>query len=74
MAAKKTELATKLSISVLTGQKDDGTMTTATRSVGNINPSLSDADMLDIGTDLGALQKYEVAAVKRIDSAELVDE
>lgn len=74
MAAKKTELATKLSISVLTGQKDDGTMTTATRSVGNINPSLTDADMLDIGTDLGALQKYEVAAVKRIDSAELVNE
>ena len=74
MAAKKTELATKLSISVLTGQKPDGTMTTATRTVGNINPSLTDADMLDIGTDLGALQKHEVAAVKRIDSAELVDE
>lgn len=74
MAAKKTELATKLSISVVTGQKADGTMITATRTVGNINPSLTDADMLDIGTDLGALQKHEVAAVKRIDSAELVDE
>ena len=74
MAAKKTELATKLSISVVTGQKADGTMTTATRTVGNINPSITDADMLDIGTDLGALQKYEVAAVKRTDSAELVDE
>lgn len=74
MAAKKTELATKLSISVVTGQKPDGTMTTAARTVGNINPSLTDTDMLDIGTDLGALQKYEVAAVKRIDSAELVNE
>lgn len=73
MAAKKTELATKLSLAVVTGQKPDGTMTTATRTVGNINPSLSDADMLDIGTDLGALQKHEVTAVKRIDTAELVD-
>ena len=74
MAAKKTELATKLSILVVTGQKADGTMISATRSVGNINPSITDADMLDIGSGLGALQQYEVRAVKRIDSAELVAE
>lgn len=74
MAAQKTDLATRLSISVVTGLKPDGTSTTATRTVGNINPELTDDDMLDIGTDLGALQKYEVAAVKRIDSAVLVNE
>lgn len=74
MAAQKTDLATKLSISVVTGLKADGTSTTATRTVGNINPELTDADMLEIGTGLGALQEYEVEAVKRIDSAVLVDE
>ena len=74
MAVKKTELATKLAISVVTGQRQDGTMISATRSVGNINPSLTDTDMLDIGTDLGNLQQYEVKAIKRIDSAELVAE
>lgn len=74
MAAKKTELATKLSISVATGLKANGAAVTESRTVGNINPSLTDTDMLDIGTGLGALQKYEVSAVKRIDSAVLVNE
>lgn len=74
MAAQKTDLTTKLSISVATGLKPSGDAITATRTVGHINPELTDADMLDIGTGLGALQKYEVEAVKRIDSAVLVDE
>lgn len=72
MAATKTEIATKLSIVVVTGQKADGTIATASRTVGNINPNITDTDMLEIGSDLGALQQYEIKAVKRIDSAELV--
>lgn len=74
MAAKKTEKATKLSIVVVTGQSDNGEPKKASRTVGNINPNITDDDMLDIGTDLGKLQTYEVAAVKRIDSAEIVAE
>ena len=35
---------------------------------------LSDEDLLSIGTKLGALQRYEVAAVGRTDSAEIVAE
>lgn len=74
MAAKKADIATKLSIIVVTGQKADGTLATASRSVGNINPSISDTDMLEIGSELGALQQFQIAAVKRIDSAKLVAE
>ena len=72
--AKKSEQATKLVLKVVTGQKADGTPSTAQRSFANVNPALSDEDILSIGTKLGALQRYEIAAVGRTDSAQIVAE
>ena len=72
--AKKSEQATKLVLKVVTGQKADGTPSTAQRSFANVNPALSDEDLLSLGTKLGALQRYEVASVGRTDSAEIVAE
>ena len=72
--AKKSEQATKLVLKVVTGQKADGTMSTAQRAFAGMNPALADEDILSIGTKLGALQRYEIAAVGRTDSAQIVAE
>ena len=49
-------------------------MSTAQRTIANVNPALADEDLLSIGTKLGALQRYEVASVGRTDSADIVAE
>lgn len=72
--AKKSEQTTKLVLKVVTGQKADGTLSTAQRVFAGMNPALADEDILSIGTKLGALQRYEVAAVGRTDSAQIVAE
>ena len=72
--AKKSEQATKLVLKVVTGQKADGTLSTAQRALAGMNPALADEDILSIGTKLGALQRYEIAAVGRTDSAQIVAE
>ena len=52
--AKKSEQATKLVLKVVTGQKADGTLSTAQRAFAGMNPALADEDLLSIGTKLGA--------------------
>ena len=64
MAAKKDSKSTKLVLKVVT----------ASRTFGNVNPAISDDDLLAIGGKLGALQSHTLATVNRVDSASLVDE
>ena len=59
--AKKSEQATKLVLKVVTGQKADGTMSTAQRTIANVNPALADEDLLSIGTKLGKVAHRAVA-------------
>lgn len=72
MAATRKEQTTKLAIVVLTGQDARGLVTKATRTIGNINPDLSDDDMYEIGAELAQFQTYEISSIGRIDSAILV--
>ena len=71
MAAIRKEQTSKLAIVVVTGQDPRGLVTKATRTIGNINPALSDDDMLEIGSELAEFQTYEIMSVGRIDSAVL---
>ena len=74
MAAKKDMQSTKLVLKVVTGTNTDGKALTAQRSFANVNPAISDDDLLAIGSKLGALQAHDVATISRIDSASLVEE
>ncbi|MDY6267944.1 MAG: DUF1659 domain-containing protein [Selenomonadaceae bacterium] len=74
MAAKKDSKSTKLVLKVVTGTDADGKALTASRTFGNVNPAISDDDLLAIGGKLGALQSHTIATVNRVDSASLVDE
>lgn len=69
MAAIRKEQTAKLAIVVVTGQDARGNLTKATRTIGNINPNLSDDDMYEIGIELAQLQTYEIMDIGRIDSA-----
>lgn len=69
MAATRKEQTAKLAIVVVTGQDPRGNLTKATRTIGNINPNLSDDDMYEIGSELAGFQTQEVMAIGRIDSA-----
>ena len=72
MAATKKEQTSKLAIAVVTGQDPRGHVTKAIRTIGSINPDLSDNDMYEIGSELAQFQTYEITAIGRIDSAILV--
>ena len=58
MAVKRMEAGTKLILQVETGVNAKGAATYSLRTFANINPELADADALQIGTALGALQKH----------------
>ena len=74
MAAKKESQGTKLVLKVVTGTDAEGKATTSQRTFGNVNPAISDDDLLAIGAKVGGLQAHDHAAVNRIDSASLVEE
>ena len=72
MAAKKETQSTKLIVDVVTGTASSGKSITKARTFSAVNPAITDDDMLDIGAKLGALQAYDVAQIKRVDTATLV--
>lgn len=72
MAVTRKEQTAKLAIVVVTGQDARGNLIKSTRTIGNINPNLNDADMYEIGMELAQLQTYEIMDIGRIDSTILV--
>lgn len=70
MAVKANE-TTKLVLKVETGVNAKGAAVYSQRTIGNINPALSDADMLDIGNAIAGLQSCPLGGVVRQDSANL---
>ena len=74
MAAVKTNETTKLVLSVETGTTAGGAPVYGQRSFANIRPSLSDDDVLTLGTGLAALQTHPLGKVVRQDTAVLVEE
>ncbi|GEM_PF-205553 len=74
MAVKRMEAGTKLILQVETGVNAKGAATYSLRTFANINPELADADALQIGTALGALQKHAVNSIHRQDAGKLREE
>ena len=74
MAVKRKEAGTKLLLQVETGVNAKGVATYSMRTFAHINPELADADALQIGTALGALQKHAVNSIHRQDAAKLGEE
>lgn len=72
MAAVKVDSVSVLKIEVVTGNNASGMAIHSTRTISDINPALADADFLDIGTKIGALQIHVVESVKRSDTSTLV--
>lgn len=73
MAVKKNS-ETDMVLKVQTGISEDENPTYSRRTIGNINPSLSDDNFLDVGTSIASLQKYTLGTVIREDSAEITAE
>lgn len=69
MAVNKVEQTSRLIVKVETGINTAGQPVYRQRSFANLNPALSDEDVLAIGTALGALQQYRIEAVGRQDNA-----
>jgi len=59
---------TTLKLRVATGIDADGKTVFANRSVGNINPAITDEDFCLVGAGLASLQSHELAGVIRTDT------
>lgn len=71
--AVKQNSETDMILKVQTGVSEDESPTYSRRTIGNINPSLTDDDFLAVGTAVAGLQKYTLDTVVREDSAEIVE-
>lgn len=71
--AVKQNSETDMILKVQTGVSEDESPTYSRRTIGNINPSLTDDDFLAVGTAVAGLQKYTLDTVIREDSAEIVE-
>ena len=67
MAVTSKQDSCKLMLSVVTGQTESGADKHATRSIANVNPSLTADDAYDVAVNIGALQTHVVDAIKRQD-------
>lgn len=72
MAATRMNPVTKLNLKVVTATNSAGHEVIATRSY-NVNPELTDDDILALGQKLGDLQDFPVHAIDRQDSADLAE-
>lgn len=72
--AKRTEITSKLILKVITGTNADGSDKIAQRSFKNLNPEVTDDQILAIGKKLGNLQTLPVAHIARQDCSDLAAE
>lgn len=71
MATEKIEQSAKLIIKVQTGVNASGKPAYRQRVLANMNPALTDDEVLAIGQAIGGLQQHDIEAVSRQDNAVL---
>lgn len=69
--AKRTNVTSKLTLSLITGTTATGANKLSSRAFQNVSPDLSDDEILTIGGQIATLQTYDLAGVKRTTTAEL---
>lgn len=62
----------RLRITVQTGEQTDGTPILRNRTYNRMRDAVTDADVLAIGTAIGALQRHPVIYIHRIDEARVL--
>lgn len=62
---------TNMGLRYVAGVDEDGDNLYKTFSYGNVNPEVSDDDVLSVGNKIGALQTQTIANVVRTDTANL---
>ena len=70
MAVKK-NVQCGIVLKVQTGTTTTGKASYTSRTFGDINPEISDDNVLTIGQKLAGLQKYDLGSVNREDTAEI---
>lgn len=63
-----------LVLQIVKGKKADGSDQTATVTITNINPEITNDDLLPIAQALGNLQEYTIDAFIRSDKGDLANE
>ena len=70
MAVKK-NIQCSIVLKVQTSTTTTGKASYTSRTFGDINPEISDDNVLTIGQKLAGLQKYDLGSVNREDTAEI---
>lgn len=70
MAVKK-NIQCSIVLKVQTGTTTTGKASYTSRTFGDINPEISDDNVLTIGQKLAGLQKYDLGSVNREDTTEI---
>lgn len=73
MAVKK-NVQCSIVVKVQTGTTATGKASYSSRSFDDINPEITDDNVLAIGQKMAGLQKYTLGSVNREDSAEIAQE
>lgn len=68
MATMK-EKSTALTLKVATGTDESGKTIFANRTIGNINPDISDENFCVVATGLSGLQSHTLASVNRVNTS-----
>ena len=69
--AVKENIQCSIVLKVQTGTTTTGKASYTSRTFGDINPEISDDNVLTIGQKLAGLQKYDLGSVNREDTAEI---
>ena len=69
--SKRIDTKSSFRLKLETGISDKGTATYSSRSFSDINPALTDDELLGVADGLAGLQSHTLAEVSRIDTATL---
>ena len=74
MAAIRQNLLSRLRLSLMVGQKDDGSPILRTRTYNRINDQISDNDVLAVAQALSTLHRDPIMGIVRLDEAVVMPE
>lgn len=74
MAVTKTPVNSTIRLSLVTGLNELGAPILKQTNLSNVKSNALDQDLFDVANALIGLQEYQLDGIKRLDTAELIDQ
>jgi hypothetical protein len=73
MAVNKTPVGSTIRLSLVTGTNEQGAPILRQTNLSNLKSNASDQDLFDVANGIVGLQEYQLNAMTRVDTADLVE-